>query len=148
MLAADSRNNARELPYRSGMAETTTAVLAANLRLLMERRDWNQSELAAKSGVAQNYVSSLLREKQNPTTEILDRLAAAFKIPTWLLLVPGFTAEKVGLLDSPHTVPLLIAQFLSAGPEGRDVISYWAQHEVHHTPEREKIIALRKSQSS
>lgn len=146
MTIVELHNRARPYSYLSGMRPkqlATRATLSRNLKILMERREWTQKALEAKSGVSQRHISSLLNQQQDCTTEILAGLAQAFGLPSWLLLVPDLSAE---LLDS-HRIPLLVDRFIDAGPEGRDLLDRLSEREASHNASREKIVPLPKSKA-
>jgi transcriptional regulator with XRE-family HTH domain len=144
MRAANLHNRATTSSYLSGMRRkqlATRAVLAVNLRALMDRRDWTQKALEKASGVSQRHISSLLNQKQDCTTEILAQLAEAFRLPGWLLLIPDLAVD---LLDSQE-LPLLVRHYIGADPDGRAALSKLAQREFHLNPERQKVVPLTKS---
>lgn len=146
MSVTELHNYAKASPYLNGMRpkqSATRATLSRNLRLLMERRDWTQKALEAKSGVSQRHISSLLNQQQDCTTEILGGLAHAFGLPGWLLLIPDLSAE---LLDS-HRIPLLVNRYVDAGPEGRDLLDRLSEREASHNSSRTKIVPLPKSKA-
>jgi len=142
MRTADLHNHAKPSPYLQGMRRSrqleTRAVLAKNLRILMERREWTQTALKEKSGVSQRHISSLLNQQQDCTTEILAGLALAFRLPGWLLLVPDLSAE---LLDA-QDIPLLIQRYIKAGPEGRSLLNIMAERESHHNMDRPNVVPI------
>lgn len=149
MLHTNLNNSARGLPQYYGMNADPAAVratVAINLKLLMERRNWTQKELEVKSGVSQRHISSVRNQQQNCSIEILSKLGEAFGIPGWLLLIPGFSSERVQLLDSPQ-LPKLIDRYLSTDPEGRDTIQYCAEHEIYRSSQRKNIVDFGKSLS-
>jgi transcriptional regulator with XRE-family HTH domain len=83
------------------------SVLAANLKMLMERRDWTQRQLAEKAGMSQTHVGNLIRGDHDASLSVVKILADAFGIPPWLLLVPGLRAD---ILDSPE-IPSIVARY-------------------------------------
>ena len=62
-------------------------LVAWNLRRWRVERELSQEKLAADANVDRTYVSSLERGKENPTVELLDRLASALSIPLSELFV-------------------------------------------------------------
>ena len=56
-------------------------LVAWNLRRWRVHRMLSQEKLAVDAKVDRTYVSSLERGKQNPTVELLERLAEALSIP-------------------------------------------------------------------
>jgi transcriptional regulator with XRE-family HTH domain len=64
--------------------------LAWNLRRWRVNRDLSQEQLAVDARVNRTYVSSVERAVENPTIEVLERLAKALSIDlTDLLVNPG-----------------------------------------------------------
>ena len=60
--------------------------LARNLVRLRNERAWSQEELADAAGLHRTYVSGIERCVRNPTLDVLERLARAFKTPASTLL--------------------------------------------------------------
>jgi transcriptional regulator with XRE-family HTH domain len=145
MLLHEVHQTSSDFSYRQGMKARTDlrAVVAHNVRVLMERRDWTQMQLHAESKVSQRHISSVLNMKTALTFETLDALAAAFKLPGWALLLPEIPVE---LLDS-QKIPLLVGFYKDAGPEGRDLIDRQAEREAHHNREKSKVVHLQKVKS-
>lgn len=73
----------------------------------MARRKWTQEDLAAKSGISQTHIGNILRQETAATNEKIEAIAAAFKLPSWLLMVPDLPIE---VLDSPQ-IPALVEHF-------------------------------------
>jgi transcriptional regulator with XRE-family HTH domain len=140
-------NNARRLVHDRNVNEERPSprkVLADNLRALKDRHGWTQTEIADKADISQRYVSSVLSQEQDPTTEIVDGLAKAFGLPVWLLLVPELSVE---LLDSQE-IPLLVRHFAGADPDGQSALTKLAQREFHLNPNRQKVVPLVKPKAS
>lgn len=69
------------------MAKDIRIQLAHQIRRLREAQKLTQDELAGKAGISTKYLQNL--EGKNPkkaTVVTLEKLAKAFKIPTWKLL--------------------------------------------------------------
>jgi len=61
--------------------------MAKVIKALREQRELSQPELAKRAQVAQSYIAMLeTGEKQNPSLDILKRLAKALKVPVADLL--------------------------------------------------------------
>lgn len=60
-----------------------------------------QAQVAAKSGCSQTTVGRILNKQMDPTTEMLEKLAGAFGLSAWQLLVPGLEPS-----NPPVLVPL------------------------------------------
>lgn len=52
-----------------------------NLRRLRVERDISQERLAFDSGVDRSYLGGMERGEENPTVDILDRLAVTLSVP-------------------------------------------------------------------
>ena len=57
------------------------ALVAWNLRRLRVRRGLSQERLAYDAEVDRSYVGGLERKVENPTVDVLDRLAATLDVP-------------------------------------------------------------------
>lgn len=57
------------------------ALVAWNLRRIRVERDISQERLAYDAGVDRSYLGGLERREENPTVDILDRLAATLSVP-------------------------------------------------------------------
>lgn len=54
--------------------------LGVRLKQLRATNDLNQTDLAKKVGVTQAYIAMLEKGQQNPTLDVLQRLAKALKV--------------------------------------------------------------------
>jgi transcriptional regulator with XRE-family HTH domain len=70
-----------------------------NVRRLRVARDISQERLAFDSGVDRSYLGGVERGEENPTIDILDRLAATLAVHISELLAPGdpVAGESLGL---------------------------------------------------
>ena len=57
------------------------ALVAWNLRRVRVKRGLSQERLAFDAGVDQSYLGGLERQEENPTVDVLDRLASTLSIP-------------------------------------------------------------------
>ena len=57
------------------------ALVAWNLRRLRVKRGLSQDRLAYDAEVDRSYVGGLERQVENPTVDVLDRLAATLDVP-------------------------------------------------------------------
>lgn len=67
---------------------TARQVLAANLRRLRSVRGWSQEELAFECDLHRTFVAHVERCGRNISLDNLERLAKAFSVPVFELLVP------------------------------------------------------------
>jgi transcriptional regulator with XRE-family HTH domain len=74
-------------------------LVGRNVRRLRVARDISQERLAFDSGVDRSYLGGVERGEENPTIDILDRLAATLAVHVSELLAPGDpeAGEAVGL---------------------------------------------------
>jgi transcriptional regulator with XRE-family HTH domain len=91
----------------------------------MNIRQWTQVELAAKSGVSQTMISSVLGQKSGCAVETADALAHAFGLTGWHLLMPGLSED---LLKS-KAIQRLLETYINATPEGQALIDAMALRE-------------------
>jgi transcriptional regulator with XRE-family HTH domain len=56
-------------------------LVAWNLRRIRVRRGLSQERLAFDAGVDRSYVGGLERQEENPTVDVLDRLADTLAVP-------------------------------------------------------------------
>ena len=63
-------------------------LVGANLRRLRVERDISQERLAFDSGVDRSYLGGMERGEENPTVDILDRLAITLSVPVGELFMP------------------------------------------------------------
>jgi transcriptional regulator with XRE-family HTH domain len=63
------------------------ALIAWNLRRTRVKRGLSQERLAFDAGVDRSYVGGLEREEENPTIDLLDRLASTLSIHVSELLI-------------------------------------------------------------
>jgi transcriptional regulator with XRE-family HTH domain len=67
--------------------------LAINVRRFRVERGLTQERLAADSGVDRAYVGGIERQSENPSIDVLDRLATALDLEVAALLVTPPTDE-------------------------------------------------------
>ena len=68
------------------------ALVAWNLRRIRVRQGVSQERLAYDAGVDRSYTGALERGEENPTVDVLDRLAETLQVP----LAELFRAPKAG----------------------------------------------------
>ena len=72
---------------------TARQTLAINLRRLRVDRGLTQERLAADSGVDRAYVGGIERLTENPSIDVLDKLAAALEVDVGELLATPTSNE-------------------------------------------------------
>lgn len=115
LLKAKSRQNAYE-------------TFVKNFRYLISANNMTQGELAKLSGVAQKTISNILSvdKGQVPSVETADKLASAFGLAGWHLLMPNLTTELI----TSKAIEDLFANYVRATDDGRRVIETIAQREA------------------
>lgn len=63
-------------------------LVGLNLRRLRIERDISQERLAYDSGVDRSYLGGMERGEENPTVDILDRVAITLAVPVGDLFAP------------------------------------------------------------
>ena len=76
------------------------ALVAWNLRRIRVKRGVSQEQLAYDASVDRSYVGGLERKTENPTIDLLDRLAATLEVP----LAEFFVQPARGAV-APQTLP-------------------------------------------
>ena len=97
----------------------------------MDMRGDTTYSLAKRSGVPQGTVSRIILGKNKISIENADKLAAAYGLDGWHLLLRNLDAD---LLGSPR-VEKLYERYLSATAEGRDYIDAVVERESKYTPD-------------
>ena len=69
-------------------------LVAWNLRKLRVAKGFSQEGLALEAGIARTYVSRLERGLENPTVDMLDRLARALSVRQTAFFLPKLPGEK------------------------------------------------------
>ena len=77
---------------------TARQTLAINLRRLRVDRGLSQERLAADSGVDRAYVGGMERLSENPSIDVLDKLAAALEVDVGELLATPTSKEMTANL--------------------------------------------------
>lgn len=64
--------------------------IGENIRLLRNKRDLSQEQLALNAGVNTSYIGQIERGEKNPTIKILEKISSALKIDLIDLLYPSY----------------------------------------------------------
>lgn len=108
-------NRTDYFPFMAVKRPRVRETLARNLRALMRERDWSQADLAAKSGVSQRMISSILNQQHSCSTETADALARPFGLDGWELQMD----MPVELLLKSPTLGELVLKLTAASAEAR-----------------------------
>jgi transcriptional regulator with XRE-family HTH domain len=68
---------------------TARQILAANLRRLRSVRGWSQEELAFECDLHRTFIAHVERCGRNISLDNLERVAQAFRVPVFELLLPN-----------------------------------------------------------
>lgn len=98
--------------------------LAANLQRLMDadKELSTQSAVAKRAKVDQRAIGRILNRENEPTTEKLAKLAKAFDLEPWQLLVPDLDARNPPLLASQTEALKKLYANLSTAKEALDSV--------------------------
>jgi len=93
---------------------------ARNLRLLMEYYGHNQKTIGKKSGLSQKTISNMLNpgEDRAPNLENVAKIAKAYKLQTWHLLIPNAGIE----LLTNISIEKIIDNFMHSDEQSRDTV--------------------------
>ena len=69
-------------------AHSARAVLAANMIRLRREMGWSQEALAFECGLHRTFVAHCERQVRNISLDNLERIANAFGVPVYTLLIP------------------------------------------------------------
>lgn len=147
MLPLSQHQSSNPFSYLDGMKSGDSRLretVASNLRALMDRRDWSQTDLAKKAKVSQRHISNMLSRKTGASFETLHAVASAFGISGWMLMLEHMPVE---LLDS-QKLPSLVASYCDSGPDGQALVERLAEREAVHNRNQPKVLPLRKSAST
>lgn len=137
MLNRQSQSfGAHRHPYP--MAPGTLKILASNLKRLRLEAKLNQTELGKKAGVAQTLISQLENaldeEKKSPTLTTIDKLATAFGVPAWTLLVDtdGASPSRLKSLDA------VVSAYTKLSEEGQIAVDRIVEMESRYSITRSR----------
>lgn len=89
------------IPDAMNNASCTRKILADNVRAMMAIRGWKQTELAKQAQVSQKAVSDALNCRKSTQLDIIAKLAQAFKLETYQLMIPNLINPEAFV---PHRV--------------------------------------------
>jgi transcriptional regulator with XRE-family HTH domain len=72
----------------ASIAHSARSVLAANMIRLRRERGWSQEALAYECGLHRTFVAHVERQVRNISLDNLERIAQAFEVPIYTLLMP------------------------------------------------------------
>lgn len=105
---------------------STQETLVNNLKRLMELCEWEIKDLEKKSGVTARMIRYILSGERCPSIEIADKLAAAFNLTGWQLIMP----QLMGDIKQMRHIEALIDNWNKADPDGKTFIEDAAKREA------------------
>ncbi|WP_072782804.1 helix-turn-helix domain-containing protein [Duganella sacchari] len=68
---------------------TARAVMARNIVKFREQRGWSQEMLAFEAGLHRTFIAHVERQARNISIDNVEKIAIAFKVETYKLLIPN-----------------------------------------------------------
>lgn len=99
----------------------------------MERDGLSAMALAKKAKVGQKTVWKILNGKSAPNLDTVDKLAAAFYVAPWHLIMPNLPFE----LLSDRKIEQVVTLYLQTEEKGREYIHHVAEREAKYGPKKE-----------
>jgi transcriptional regulator with XRE-family HTH domain len=97
--------------------------LARNLKALMVASGMKSPEVAKLAKVDAKTMNNMVNGRFDPRPEKVDQVAAVFGLTGWQLLIPDLPGDMLRNSTLEH----LIANYVSAGKDGRDSINRVAE---------------------
>lgn len=70
------------------MTREARRIIAQNMRLLREARDWSQEDLAGASEIDRSYISEVENEHKSISADKVEKLARAFGVDIYEMFHP------------------------------------------------------------
>jgi transcriptional regulator with XRE-family HTH domain len=111
------------------MDGNTRAAIARNVKMLRESISLSQSQLAAKAGIGQTSISNMEQpDGKSPTSDTLDSVAHALRVPPWVLMLPNIPSDQ-GTLKQLEKLALT---YIAVNDDGRRTIDTIAEAEARY----------------
>lgn len=78
-----------------------TASIGKTIKLIRVRRGLLQAQLARQAGVSVSHLSLVERGERTPSVEVLEKLAAALRVPMNILIFLASDPTELEKLDRP-----------------------------------------------
>lgn len=76
-------------------------MIGKNIYNLRKQKGYTLSELAERAGVSKSYLSSIERDlKQNPSIQVMEKVASVFEVDLESLLNMGVDPEKKQMIET------------------------------------------------
>lgn len=76
------------------------SLFSFNVKKWRNEKKLTQSQLAEKTGISTRHLSDIERADTFPSPEVIEALALAFEIPSYVLFLPDENARKELLISS------------------------------------------------
>ena len=103
-----------------------------NLETLQAREGWSNRMLGEKAKVSDRMVGKVLNRESQPTIDIVEKLASAFGLAAWQMMMPGLHLH-LDLIKNGKLAEL-IKNYCKASLEGRNYIDRVAAREAGYRP--------------
>jgi transcriptional regulator with XRE-family HTH domain len=101
--------------------------IGKTLRALMDREQLTERAVAKRCGLSQKAINNVLRGHRDPKWETtIVPLAKAFRLPPWLLVMPGLDL----ILDDARRLADIVTIYCAACADGRAVLHMVASREA------------------
>jgi transcriptional regulator with XRE-family HTH domain len=106
--------------------KNTTETLIVNLKMLLNKTSTTTGWLSERSGVSKRMIDYILAGERKPTIDVADRLANAYGITGWQLIMPSlpYDLAKSGKLDN------LINDYKNCNSTTQDYVNQVMQREA------------------
>lgn len=105
---------------------STQETLVRNLKMLMDMCGMENKDLEKKSGVTARMIRYILAMERCPSIEVADKLASAFGLTGWQLIMP----QLMGDIKHLRHIESLIDNWNKADPDGKAFIEDAAKREA------------------
>lgn len=112
-----------------------------NISALKLMHGWSNRTLAKKSGVSDRMIGKILNGESEPTTTTIDKIANAFEIESWHLMIPNFRPE----LFSKNRFQRVLHAYTDTDNDGRKVMETQADYIAKKEPSNDTDIEHKKN---
>ncbi len=104
---------------------TTAKILVSNLKMLMkEHKITGNRHLSRISGVSDRMIGKILNHESIPTIEITEKLADAFGMTGWQLIIPSLKTDITKMKELED----VLKNYMEASDRDREVIAHVAEN--------------------
>ena|SRR5579859_3727558 len=105
---------------------STRQRIAKNLDFLMRKFERNELDVAKAAKMSQKTVNNLLHNRHPAKVDTVERIAKAFSLEGWQLLLP----ELPETIDQLESTKRLMENYLESSSEGQKIIAQIAEREA------------------